>query len=87
GEQVFEPFMTTRSGGTGLGLAVVRAIVQSHGGAIRLDARQEQGAAFTIELPVTTAVHSNSSPVSDSSTSPAVVDHQLRFKPGQQGNQ
>jgi signal transduction histidine kinase len=49
-ERLFEPFVTGRSGGTGLGLALVREIARNHGGDVRL-ASTAQGACFEIELP------------------------------------
>lgn len=49
--RVFEPFFTTRSDGTGLGLAVVRAVVEAHGGRIALEAAEAGGTCFRIELP------------------------------------
>lgn len=52
--EIFEPFFTTRSDGNGLGLAIVRQLVEAHGGSIRLangDVRRE-GACFEIQLPV-----------------------------------
>lgn len=52
-ERIFEPFFTTRSSGTGLGLAVVRAVVQGHHGEIWLDSTPGTGCSFTIRLPVT----------------------------------
>lgn len=51
-ERIFEPFFTTRSSGTGLGLAVVRAVVQGHHGEIWLDSTLDVGCSFTIRLPV-----------------------------------
>jgi two-component system sensor histidine kinase FlrB len=51
-EQIFEPFFTTRSSGTGLGLAVVRAVVNAHHGDIELDGDCETGARFVIRLPL-----------------------------------
>ena len=53
--KIFDPFFTTKEvgKGTGLGLTVAYAIVQEHGGRIRLDSRQNAGASFRVELPVT----------------------------------
>ena len=51
-EQIFEPFFTTRSNGTGLGLAVVRAVIEAHHGHIELDSTCQQGARFVLQLPV-----------------------------------
>lgn len=49
---VFEPFFTTRSDGTGLGLAVVRAVVHSHNGEINVEQAVPRGTIFNVELPV-----------------------------------
>jgi two-component system sensor histidine kinase FlrB len=49
---LFEPFFTTRSQGTGLGLAVARAVVHSHGGELSCESSQGCGATFRIHLPV-----------------------------------
>jgi signal transduction histidine kinase len=48
---LFQPFHTTKTGGTGLGLALVHRIVESHGGSIRVEGRPGRGAVFTLELP------------------------------------
>jgi two-component system sensor histidine kinase FlrB len=50
-EQIFDPFFTTRANGTGLGLAVVRAVIAAHRGDIELDADYKDGARFVIRLP------------------------------------
>ena len=51
--RVFDRFFTTRGGarGTGLGLALVRAIVDAHGGRVRAESPPGAGASFEIELP------------------------------------
>jgi signal transduction histidine kinase len=50
--RLFEPLVTGRSGGTGLGLALARRIVSAHGGTLALDAPVPgQGASFRFELP------------------------------------
>ncbi|HEY6248035.1 MAG TPA: ATP-binding protein [Pyrinomonadaceae bacterium] len=50
--KVFNPFFTTRAGGTGLGLPAVRRIVRAHGGRVEVQSTLGQGATFTIHLPV-----------------------------------
>ena len=55
--KLFEPYVTTRDKGTGLGLPIVKKIIEEHGGVLRLDDAeplgdtQRVGAAATIELP------------------------------------
>jgi two-component system cell cycle sensor histidine kinase/response regulator CckA len=53
--KIFDPFFTTKEvgKGTGLGLTVAYAIVQEHGGRIRLESRPDSGTSFYVELPVT----------------------------------
>ena len=60
--KIFDPFFTTKDvgKGTGLGLTVAYAIVQEHGGRIRLESKPGSGASFYVELPVTGAKLSHS---------------------------
>lgn len=50
-EKIFDPFFTTRPNGTGLGLAVVRAIARAHRGEVWLDSKTQNGSAFIMRLP------------------------------------
>ncbi len=52
-EKVFDPFFTTREGkgGTGLGLPVVKSIVERYGGSIRVASTPGKGTAFTLKFP------------------------------------
>jgi len=49
--QVFIPFFTTKSKGTGIGLSIVRKILNMHGGSIRLRTQEGRGSTFIIRLP------------------------------------
>ncbi len=49
---VFRPYYSSRSGGTGLGLATAKKIVESHGGTISVHSELGKGTSFTIELPL-----------------------------------
>ncbi|MGL4205190.1 MAG: sensor histidine kinase [Aeromonadaceae bacterium] len=49
--RIFEPFYTTRTNGTGLGLAVVQAVVQAHQGKVEVASVEGEGSCFTLRLP------------------------------------
>ncbi|HEY2782911.1 MAG TPA: ATP-binding protein [Steroidobacteraceae bacterium] len=49
-ERIFEPFFTTRARGNGIGLSIVKSVVEAHGGSVCL-AESDRGATFVIELP------------------------------------
>ena len=50
-ERIFEPFYTSKATGTGLGLALARQIVSSHGGTIEAVNHEDGGAVFTVRIP------------------------------------
>jgi len=50
-DTMFEPFVSTKPDGMGMGLAVCRSIIEAHGGAIRVEAGQPDGCSVGFELP------------------------------------
>jgi len=89
--QIFDSFFTTRrdSGGTGMGLAIVRAMLDAHGGAARL-VDCEQGTAFELTIPVADgrcraernvrSADANARRRDDQARLPMPVDHRLRSR-------
>jgi hypothetical protein len=59
-EHLFEPFFTTRPNGNGLGLATVREIVGTHGGAINVTSQVGKGSSFEVWLPHVSEVQASS---------------------------
>ena len=51
-EKIWDPFFTTKAKGTGLGLGIVKNIIESHNGGIQISARPGAGARVKVELPV-----------------------------------
>jgi len=51
-DKIFEPFFTTKKSGTGIGLALVKKIIDMHNGKIAIESKEGQGARFIIRLPV-----------------------------------
>ena len=72
--QIFEPFFTSRSDGTGLGLAVVKSVARAHGGDVHVENTPPQGASFVLRLPLSTAL--SQLPASDTQTRTAAAEHQ-----------
>jgi two-component system CheB/CheR fusion protein len=55
-DQLFEPFVTTKSGGTGLGLPIARRLTQAQGGDLNLQTNDRGGTDAVVRLPTTAAV-------------------------------
>lgn len=62
-DRIFEPFFSTKEHGTGLGLAVVKRVVDEHGGTIWVEKAEPRGTSFIVELPTARARSSAPSPV------------------------
>jgi signal transduction histidine kinase/CheY-like chemotaxis protein len=81
--RIFEPFFTTKGAqGSGLGLPMVRKVIEAHGGAVGVESATGSGATFRFELPVAvgqTSPAGSSAPAADDDLPPAhvvVVDDQ-----------
>ena len=48
---MFEPYYTTKAKGNGLGLMIVKRIIEEHGGEIELSSKPGEGTCFKIRLP------------------------------------
>ncbi|MEJ2658694.1 MAG: ATP-binding protein [Desulfobacterales bacterium] len=51
-EKIWDPFFTTKAKGTGLGLGIVKNIIESHEGSVSIINKPDAGACVTISLPV-----------------------------------
>jgi signal transduction histidine kinase len=60
-EKIFDPFFTTKPSdeASGIGLYLSREIIQNHGGDITVKSVQDEGAEFTITLPIATHINSD----------------------------
>lgn len=52
-DNIFQPFITSKTGGSGLGLVITRQIIESHHGTLECVSRPGDGCTFTITLPLT----------------------------------
>jgi signal transduction histidine kinase len=59
-DRIFDPFVSTKRDGVGLGLVNARAVVESHGGTLELSAREPKGTRARIVLPVSRASYQES---------------------------
>lgn len=54
-QRIFEPFYSTKSKGSGLGMSIVKRIIDQHNGEIEIKSQLDQGTAITVSLPVNPA--------------------------------
>ena len=58
-EKIFDAFVSTKSGGMGMGLSICRSLIESHGGLIWAENAPEGGARVCFTLPVADGLHNN----------------------------
>ena len=51
-DKLFEPLFTTKAKGIGLGLAMVKSLVEGHGGRVEVQSKLWEGSVFTVRLPI-----------------------------------
>jgi signal transduction histidine kinase len=56
-DQIFNPFFTSKSEGTGMGLPISRSIIESHGGRLWAVSNPESGSIFNFTLPIEHTAH------------------------------
>jgi signal transduction histidine kinase len=50
--RIFTPHFTTKSSGSGIGLSLVKQIVEKHGGKVSFKSKENEGTSFHIEIPI-----------------------------------
>lgn len=55
-DRIFEPFVSSRPGGSGLGLPTTRRIVEAHGGRLSVESEPGRGSKFTVRLPLASLI-------------------------------
>jgi len=84
-ESVFEPFVTSKKNGLGLGLSICRSIVRSHGGNMWASNNPDRGATIVVSLPSASEHESTSVDHRDSSPSPSTVSTAAASEAGLNG--
>lgn len=51
GEDIFQPFVSRKMGGSGLGLSIAKKVVEAHGGQISFHSNSGKGVTFVVKLP------------------------------------
>ena len=51
-QKIFEPFYTSKPSGSGLGLSIVKSIIETHDGIIEIESKKKKGTRVTITLPL-----------------------------------
>lgn len=69
--RIFDPYFTTKAGGSGLGLTTAYAIVSKHGGHIAVHANQDGGTTFVVDLPASPESRSQGESAVSADQSPA----------------
>jgi hypothetical protein len=62
---LFEPFVSSKETGLGLGLSICKRLIEAHGGIIRGENAREAGAVFTFTLPLDEGVSDQRSAIRD----------------------
>src|SRR5258707_900827 len=71
--KIFNPFYTSKTNGTGLGLGVAKKVIDSHRGMIEVHSQVGQGTEFVLAIPLSDAVRDNDDIVQSSAESPDIV--------------
>jgi two-component system, NtrC family, sensor histidine kinase HydH len=79
-QRCFEVYFSTKKGGTGLGLATTRRIVEEHGGTITVVSEAGRGTSFSIVLPLLVEIHSQTQAKVDASGAAALTEDAVEEK-------
>jgi signal transduction histidine kinase len=71
--KIFNPFYTSKTNGTGLGLGVAKKVIDSHRGTIEVHSQVGQGTEFVLAIPLSDSVRDNDDVVQSSAESPDIV--------------